>query len=165
MVPAPRIESPSFRSPGFWSVTAWRSSATTSGELAARAGTGIGFVRRAGRRCHRRLRVLEDTQRHRQQPNWAARSQPGRMDHAARRRSCQRPRLSDQHLWRWHPRRRDHNRSGPERNDGSWHEAADCRRHRRTHEAAERIRANRPGLGSVFGSPETTGRSPGRNTT
>ena len=38
MVPAPRIESPSFRSPGFWSVTAWRSSATTSGASAARAG-------------------------------------------------------------------------------------------------------------------------------
>ena len=32
--------------------------------------------------------------------DWTARREPGRMDHAARRRACERPRLSDQHLRR-----------------------------------------------------------------
>ena len=79
--------------------------------------------------------------------------EPGRVDHAARGRSCEGPCVPDQHLGRRRAASRDHDRSGAERVDSSRHEAADSRGHRRDHETAVPVRSYWTGLGRVRSRP------------
>jgi hypothetical protein len=101
----------------------------TSAGWADPRGLQHSLVRRSGRRRGGRLRVLEDTQRYRPDTDWIAGGEPGRMDHATRRRPREGSGIPDQHLRRRPTAGRDH--------------------------IDQAVRANRPGVGRVRVGPGT----------